>query len=80
MDATVSSLLTVDGEGKGRVLYPHRQLVHPGPYPGDVDVARRELFLLDEDFARVFGGLTRAQFDALPTWKQHQQKKEALLF
>ena len=54
--------------------------MYPGPYPGDVDVARRELFMLDDDFTRVFGGLTRAEFDALPTWQQHRKKQDAMLF
>ena len=58
----------------------HRQLVYPGPYPGDVDVARRELFMLDDDFTRVFGGLTRAEFGALPMWQQHRKKQDAMLF
>ncbi|XP_077185065.1 advillin [Paroedura picta] len=47
--------------------------------PEDVDPAKKENFLSEEDFARVFG-MNRDDFAALPTWKQLNLKKERGLF
>ncbi|XP_007445271.1 advillin-like [Python bivittatus] len=47
--------------------------------PGDVDPAKKENFLSDDDFMRVFG-IPWEKFAALPTWKQLHMKKERGLF
>ncbi|XP_066469584.1 advillin [Tiliqua scincoides] len=47
--------------------------------PENVDPAKKENYLSEEDFARVFG-MTREEFAALPTWKQLILKKEKGLF
>ncbi|KAJ7317757.1 hypothetical protein JRQ81_003919 [Phrynocephalus forsythii] len=47
--------------------------------PEEVDPAKKESFLSEEDFLRVFG-IPREEFAALPTWKQLLMKKEKGLF
>uniref|UniRef100_A0A8C7DUG5 Advillin n=1 Tax=Naja naja TaxID=35670 RepID=A0A8C7DUG5_NAJNA len=47
--------------------------------PKDVDPAKKENFLSDDDFMRVFG-ISQEKFAALPTWKQLHMKKERGLF
>ncbi|XP_074125920.1 advillin [Sminthopsis crassicaudata] len=47
--------------------------------PKDVDPAKKENYLSDEDFVAVFG-ITRGKFAALPGWKQLNLKKEKGLF
>ncbi|KAM3848831.1 advillin [Vipera latastei] len=47
--------------------------------PEDVDPAKKENFLSDDDFMRVFG-IPREKFTVLPTWKQLHMKKERGLF
>ncbi|KAG9409371.1 hypothetical protein AC1031_019625 [Aphanomyces cochlioides] len=44
-----------------------------------IDVTRKESYLSDSDFKTVFG-VTRAEFEALPKWKQQAKKKEVHLF
>lgn len=57
--------------------YTYDQLV-AGPIDG-VDSARKQDYLNDADFAEVFK-MTKAEFEALPKWKQQAQKKNAGLF
>ncbi|XP_062975763.1 advillin [Elgaria multicarinata webbii] len=47
--------------------------------PEDVDPAKKENFLSEQDFVRVFG-IPRGEFAALPTWKQLNMKKDKGLF
>ncbi|KAM8802841.1 LOW QUALITY PROTEIN: advillin [Rhynchonycteris naso] len=47
--------------------------------PEDVDPAKKENYLSEQDFVSVFG-ITRGQFAAMPGWKQLQMKKEKGLF
>ncbi|XP_017502790.3 advillin isoform X4 [Manis javanica] len=47
--------------------------------PEDVDPAKKENYLSEQDFVSVFR-ITRGQFAALPGWKQLQMKKEKGLF
>ncbi|XP_068416472.1 advillin isoform X2 [Eschrichtius robustus] len=47
--------------------------------PEDVNPAKKENYLSEQDFVAVFG-ITRGQFAALPGWKQLQMKKEKGLF
>uniref|UniRef100_A0A8C6S177 Advillin n=1 Tax=Nannospalax galili TaxID=1026970 RepID=A0A8C6S177_NANGA len=47
--------------------------------PEDVNPAKKENYLSEQDFVAVFG-ITRGQFTALPGWKQLQLKKEKGLF
>ena len=62
----------------GPVKYSHQRLKEK-PLPDGVDPKALETFLLDEDFAKVFGGISLAEFRALPKWKQDLKKKEASL-
>ncbi|KAF0698850.1 hypothetical protein As57867_010487, partial [Aphanomyces stellatus] len=56
--------------------YTHEQLV--AGVEG-IDLSRKESYLSDADFKTVFGQ-TRAEFDAMPKWKQQAKKKEVRLF
>lgn len=47
--------------------------------PENVDPAKKENHLSEQDFVRVFG-MTREEYAALPTWKQLLLKKEKGLF
>ncbi|XP_021513936.2 advillin [Meriones unguiculatus] len=47
--------------------------------PEDVNPAKKENYLSEQDFVSVFG-ITRGQFTALPGWKQLQLKKEKGFF
>uniref|UniRef100_A0A8C2VLK9 Advillin n=1 Tax=Chinchilla lanigera TaxID=34839 RepID=A0A8C2VLK9_CHILA len=47
--------------------------------PEDVNPAKKENYLSEQDFVSVFG-IKRGQFTALPGWKQLQLKKERGLF
>ncbi|XP_062822493.1 advillin [Anolis carolinensis] len=47
--------------------------------PEDVDPAKKENFLSEDDFVRVFG-IPMEEFNALPTWKQLNMKKDRGLF
>jgi hypothetical protein len=62
-----------------KVFYPHDQLKSPGPYPSDVDIKCRELFLTDQEFYYIFQ-MTKKDFLDLPLWKQKLKKKSTLLF
>jgi hypothetical protein len=62
-----------------KVFYPHDQLKAPGPYPSDVDIKCRELFLTDQEFYYIFQ-MTKQDFIDLPLWKQKLKKKSTLLF
>nr|BAE42389.1 unnamed protein product [Mus musculus] len=67
-----------DGEPK---YYPVEVLLkgQNQELPEDVDPAKKENYLSEQDFVSVFG-ITRGQFTALPGWKQLQLKKERGLF
>lgn len=47
--------------------------------PEDVNPAKKENYLSEQDFVSVFG-ITRGQFAVMPGWKQLQMKKEKGLF
>jgi len=44
-----------------------------------VDPSRREMYLSDADFMETFG-MSKAEFDKMPKWKQTVQKQEKKLF
>jgi hypothetical protein len=58
-------------------LYSREQLTS-GPIDG-VDPSRKEEFLLDAEFQTLFN-MSKAEFAALPKWKQQAQKKNLGLF
>ncbi|XP_026533169.1 advillin [Notechis scutatus] len=61
-------------------IYPLEVLLSsPEDLPKDVDPAKKENFLSDDDFMKVFG-IPQEKFAALPTWKQLHMKKERGLF
>ena len=74
------TMLATDADGRTRVLYPYRRLKAPGPYPGDVDIKKRESYMLERDFPDALGVSTLEAFLALPKWKQERKKKDAGLF
>jgi len=43
--------------------------------PDDVDIAKKESYLSDEEFTKLFG-MDKAKFGGLPKWKQTQQKTQ----
>ena len=59
-------------------MYPYENLTKI-PYPADVDPSKREEYLGDGDFMKVFG-MTKLEFVKLPTWKKNELKKKAKLF
>ncbi|CAE7196605.1 VIL1 [Symbiodinium pilosum] len=59
--------------------YSHEELKVSKGRPEDVDPARREAYLSDEDFKAVFG-MPLADFNKQPKWKQQNAKKAKDLF
>lgn len=59
--------------------YRHEELRVSNGRPQDVDPARRELYLSDEEFQAVFG-MAVADFLKQPKWKQQNAKKAKDLF
>ena len=45
------------------------------PLPDGVDARSLEIYLIDDDFPKVFG-MSASEFRALPKWKQDTKKKE----
>nr|XP_020640278.1 advillin isoform X2 [Pogona vitticeps] len=70
---------TVDGSSNHQTYPLEVLLSNQEELPEDVDPAKKENFLSDEDFLRVFG-IPREEFAAFPTWKQLLIKKEKGLF
>lgn len=46
---------------------------------GAVDISKKEDYLSPEDFQQLFG-MTKAQFNALPSWKRKDKKQKVGLF
>jgi hypothetical protein len=63
----------------GRRTYPLALLVSTVAWPEDVDSARRELSLHDDEFSLLFK-VDKAAFAKLPAWKQTQLRKQHDLF
>lgn len=59
--------------------HPKVDLISPGPYPPDVDVLQREIYLNDQDFHQLLG-MSQEVFAKLPKWKQVIKKKSCGLF
>jgi len=59
--------------------YSHEELKASKGRPADVDPARREQYLSDSDFQSVFG-MSFADFQKSPKWKQQNAKKSKDLF
>ncbi|KAM8982146.1 advillin isoform 3-T3 [Sarcophilus harrisii] len=78
-DMNGASLLKTGGSEQK--YYPMEVLLKNQQHelPKDVDPAKKENYLSDEDFVAVFG-ITRGKFAALPGWKQLNLKKEKGLF
>ncbi|XP_072511316.1 advillin isoform X2 [Notamacropus eugenii] len=73
--------LFLNAGGSEQKYYPIEVLLKNQQHelPKDVDPAKKENYLSDEDFVAVFG-ITRGKFAALPGWKQLNLKKEKGLF
>jgi len=65
--------------GLPTVAYPYAALRSPGPYPPDVDIRIREMYLSDAEFQALFH-TTRAAWLGLPEWRQRSMKKDLGLF
>jgi hypothetical protein len=50
-----------------------------GTFPATVDPTKKELYLSDDEFARLFG-VSKDTFIAQPAWKRNQKKKDLGLF
>ena len=59
-------------------VYAYAALQKP-PFPDEVDVARREQYLDDSEFERLFQA-TKDEFSRQPKWKQVAKKKALCLF
>lgn len=59
-------------------VYPYDLLTKP-PFPADVDINRKEDYLGEADFKKVFG-MNKPEFEKLPKWKKTEMKKKAKLF
>lgn len=66
-------------DAAGNACYSPQALQVGMVWPPDVDPARREDFLSVADFERCLG-MTRAEFKALPAWRQRKVKHGAGLF
>lgn len=60
-------------------VYPYALLKDKAARPADVDPARKERYLSDEEFATLFK-MDKAAFAKLPEWKQKAQKTPLMLF
>lgn len=59
--------------------YTYKQLTAPREFwPDDVELAKRETYLSDEEFQTVFG-MSRADFGKLAGWKKNGLKKDKKL-
>jgi hypothetical protein len=61
-----------------RKTYPYEELLRTPP-PLGVDSSKLEQYLSLEEFETVFG-MSKAQFDKSPVWKQEKMKKQVYLF
>jgi hypothetical protein len=61
------------------VFYPYSALKSPGPFPPDVDVCNRELYLSDAEFLAVVR-CDKATWAGLPAWRQRSVKQSLGLF
>jgi hypothetical protein len=59
--------------------YPYEALKAGVKWPSNVDPARREQFLKDDDFSKIFG-MTKEEFRALPIHIRKRMKTEKGLF
>lgn len=59
-------------------VYPYETLTKQ-PYPSGVDPAKRETYLGEEDFRKVFA-MSKDEFTKLSAWKKNELKKKAKLF
>ncbi|KXZ51854.1 VIL1 protein [Gonium pectorale] len=65
----------------GRPLcYPPGALQSGMAWPPGIEGDRREEWLGEEDFVRLFGGMGWQQFAALPGWRKERMRKAAGLF
>ncbi|KAG3291491.1 advillin, transcript variant X1 [Ictidomys tridecemlineatus] len=76
-----NATLSLNSSGSEPKYYPIEVLLknQNQELPEDVNPAKKENYLSEQDFVSVFG-ITRGQFTALPGWKQLQLKKEKGLF
>ncbi|XP_048662015.1 advillin isoform X3 [Marmota marmota marmota] len=76
-----NATLSLNSAGSEPKYYPIEVLLknQNQELPEDVNPAKKENYLSEQDFVSVFG-ITRGQFTALPGWKQLQLKKEKGLF
>lgn len=65
--------------GLPTVAHPYSVLRSPGPYPPDVDIRIREMYLSDAEFQALFH-TTKAAWLNLPEWRQRSMKKNLGLF
>ena len=61
-------------------IFAYEELKDGATLPSCVEPSRREMYLSDKEFAKLFDGLTKEDFSALPKWKQTKKKKELGLF
>lgn len=58
--------------------YTYDELVNK-QYPKGLDTSKLEMFMVDNEFMRVFG-VTKDEFAKFPVWKQQGLKRERGLF
>lgn len=68
-----------DDEASGQVYFPVEALLAGVEWPKGIDPSRRESWLTDEDFEKVFK-MTREQFKKLPHFKRAALKKDVKLW
>ncbi|XP_075407483.1 advillin [Tenrec ecaudatus] len=76
-----NTTLSMSSADSGPTYYPIEVLLknQNQELPEDVNPAKKENYLSEQDFVSVFG-ITRGKFVTLPGWKQLQLKKEKGLF
>jgi hypothetical protein len=79
VDAGPVSVQAALDKYSGNQKFPYEQLLDNSKLPEEVDLTAKEKYLSDEEFEKYFE-MTRAEFNALPKWKQNGKKKAAKLF
>lgn len=63
----------------GTVFHSYAELKGAGNRPDEVDPKRKEMYLQDDEFQKVFE-MSKAEFQKMPAWKQADKKKKVGLF
>jgi paxillin len=77
--AQAAAAVSTPASASSTVYFPFLVLKQNKWPKGAVDITKKEDYLSPEDFQQLFG-MTKAQFNALPSWKRKDKKQKAGLF